>query len=163
MQNMKPRELILPLIILLSIQQATASHMLVYGKAFVDGKPVPPGTVIVARIVDEEVGNCTLAEEGFYGILIATDEREHSPMEFYAGNLRAIQVVTCTPESVLAIDLDFRSMEETTTLPKVEPPVNVIQEPGIVGRVVSYTNKGGAVVGFILVFALITYSLRDLL
>jgi|GEM_PF-3521276 len=161
---MKVRNFALLFVILVLIQQATASHMLVYGDVTIDGKPAPIGTVIVAKIVDIEVGNCTTEEEGIYGILIATNESEYTPINFYIDNSRAIQVVTFIPESVMMLTLDFKSLEETTTtIRKVELPTTVVQEPGIIGRAISFTTNDGTIIGFIIVLVLIFYSLRDLL
>ena len=150
------------LFVILVIQEAAASHMLVYGDVTIDGRPAPVGTIIVAKIVDVEVGNCITTEEGTYGILITTNESRYTPIDFYIGNSRAIQVVTFIPESVMMLDLDFTT-ETTTTIRKVEPPTTVVQEPGIIGRAISFTTNDGTIIGFIIVLVLIFYFIRDLL
>ncbi len=152
------------LVILFLAQNTSALNMLVYGNVRVDGRLAPAGTAISARILDFEVGNCTVVEGGIYGILISTSEGEYTPIDFYSGNSRAIQVVTFTPKRVIMIDLDFKTVKETTTTTtRAELSTTVVQEPGITGRVVSFTTANGTTIGFILVFILISYSIRDLL
>ncbi len=154
----------LSLIALALIQQATASHMLLYGDVTVDGKSAPIEATIVAKMADGDVGNCTVTEEGIYGILIISNKGGYTPINFYIGNSKAIQVVTFVPEGVMVIDLDFETIEETTTtIRRVELPTTVIQSPGIIGMAVSFTTNNGTIFGFIIVFVLIFFFIRDLL
>jgi hypothetical protein len=158
------RYLVFSIAILALVQQAAASHMLMYGNARIDGKPVPSGATIVARMADGRVGNCTVTDEGVYGILITSNESGYAPMNFYTGNLEAVQMVSFISEGVMEIDLDFKKVEETTTtIGRAELPTTAIQIPGIMGRAVSFTAGNGLVILFILVLAFIFYSIRDLL
>ncbi len=149
-------------VVLVLVGQVAASNMLVYGYARVDGELAPVGAVVSAVVVDSVVGNCSVGEEGMFGVFVVADRLEHTPIEFYIGEVKAIQVVPFVPGGVMQIDLDFRSPVEETVMQTTTS--TFFKPPAAAGRAVSVTvGDTAAYLMIVFVFLVVVYSIQDIL
>ncbi|MBN2013862.1 MAG: hypothetical protein JW778_01650 [Candidatus Altiarchaeota archaeon] len=136
--------------------EAAASGMLVYGYAYVDGGPMPSGSVVTAMVADSVVGGCSVGDDGLYSVFVRTNRSEYSPVEFYVGWGKATQVVPFVGYGVMEIDLDFEPLTETTT--------TLYHPPAVTGGAVSVTISDNVLTfGIIALLVVIVYSIKDIL
>jgi len=148
------------LVLIALIQQIEAGQMIITGLATIDDRPIPEGTVIVARILDSEVGRCNISEKGGYSITVVTDDKVGSPIEFYVDGYKAIQIVPFDPSKFIVIDLNFEKFE-LKGIPTTTVITTTIEKPGIIGQVVGFSAEYGAtILGILILLILIWHTFR---
>ena len=149
----------LPLIIFVVMaQQISAEQMILVGLAKIDDKPIPKGAIIVAKILDKEVGKCNISEMGGYSITIETNETPYAPIEFYTDGYKAIQVVPFEPDKIMVLDLNFRRFEEkfstSTTIP------TTFERPSVTGHFIEISTYGATLGGIVILLILAWYTFK---